>query len=65
MDSKVPDKIRRAVGLVEALQAVPSSEYTLISPAPDVVSVFTRPGKLIPQFARLLVAESLRQLFGN
>ena len=46
--------------LLSALKgAREKDEYILISDRPEEVSVFTRPGKLIPQFARLLVAEAI------
>ena len=43
----------------EALEsALGVAEYFLISPDADEASILTRPGRLIPQFARMLVAKA-------
>jgi hypothetical protein len=43
----------------EALESTQrAAEYFLISPSADIASILTRPGRLIPQFARMLVAQS-------
>jgi hypothetical protein len=46
--------------LDEALQStIDGSEYMLVSPTESKAAILTRPGRLIRQFARLIVAESL------
>jgi hypothetical protein len=42
-----------------AAAARPHKEYFLVSGSPDRVSIFTRPGRLIRQFARVLVADAI------
>jgi hypothetical protein len=36
-----------------------AAEYFLISPSAESASILSRPGRLIPQFARMLVAQSI------
>lgn len=53
-------KAEYASSLEEALEIARShKEYFLVSPDPQRFVIMTRPGRLIRQFARLLVAESL------
>ena len=53
-------RVEHASSLEEALDmARVHHEYFLISPEPQDFMVMTRPGRVIRQFARLLVAESL------
>jgi hypothetical protein len=53
-------KAEDASSLEEALEiARTHEEYSLLSPDPHHFIIMTRPGRLIRQFARLLVAESL------
>lgn len=53
-------RVKYASSLAEALEiARVENEYFLLSPDPQRFVVMTRPGRLIRQFARLLVAESL------
>lgn len=53
-------RVEHASSLEEALNmARTHHEYFLLSPEPERFMVMTRPGKMIRQFARLLVAESL------
>jgi hypothetical protein len=53
-------KAESASSLEEALEIARShEEYFLLSPDPHRFIIMTRPGRLIRQFARLLVAESL------
>jgi hypothetical protein len=53
-------RVKYASSLVEALEiAQVEKEYFLFSPNPQRFVIMTRPGRLIRQFARLLVAEAL------
>lgn len=46
--------------LADALHtAREQAEYLLISPSSDSASILLRPGRLIPQFARMLVAQAI------
>lgn len=50
----------RSDSLIRALEgAVDEKEYLLISPEPRSASILMRPGLLIPQFARKLVADAV------
>jgi hypothetical protein len=54
--------VRRAESLAEALTVARDlNEYFLLSPKADQFLIMTRPGRLIRQFVRLLVSESIGQ----
>jgi len=55
-------KLTAVATLSDAMNIAHSAdEYFLLSPTPESYFVMTRPGKLIRQFARLLVAEAVGQ----